>query len=231
MSRTVADELLEVLVQAGVRRVYGLVGDGLNAFSDAVRRDGRVEGARPSRGGSGVRRLGRGPADRSPHGLRRQLRTRQHPPDPGGDGRASFRRAGTGSGLPHSQSSDRHRLLPGDQTRGAVRARRWAVLGEIGPHSQGGTVVVEKCGNVGKRAGSESFRGPGHGGQHGAQLAGVVESGVPAGHVIETGDEPPADGPAVAEARRPSGLDPTLKTGTRANLLANSWQHNRFGNR
>lgn len=43
MSRTVADELLEVLVQAGVRRVYGLVGDGLNAFSDAVRRDGRVE--------------------------------------------------------------------------------------------------------------------------------------------------------------------------------------------
>lgn len=43
MSRTVADELLEVLVQAGVRRVYGLVGDSLNAFSDAVRRDGRVE--------------------------------------------------------------------------------------------------------------------------------------------------------------------------------------------
>ncbi|MET8654332.1 thiamine pyrophosphate-dependent enzyme [Nocardia aurea] len=43
MGRTVADELLEVLVQAGVRRVYGLVGDSLNAFSDAVRRDGRVE--------------------------------------------------------------------------------------------------------------------------------------------------------------------------------------------
>ncbi|WP_216896330.1 thiamine pyrophosphate-dependent enzyme [Nocardia alni] len=43
MRRTVADDLLEVLVRAGVRRIYGLVGDSLNAFSDAVRRDGRVE--------------------------------------------------------------------------------------------------------------------------------------------------------------------------------------------
>jgi pyruvate dehydrogenase (quinone) len=40
MKRTVADSLLEVLVQAGVRRIYGLVGDSLNAFSDAVRRSG-----------------------------------------------------------------------------------------------------------------------------------------------------------------------------------------------
>lgn len=40
MSRTVADDLLAVLVHAGVRRVYGLVGDCLNAFSDAVRRSG-----------------------------------------------------------------------------------------------------------------------------------------------------------------------------------------------
>jgi pyruvate dehydrogenase (quinone) len=40
MTRTVADDLLDVLVQAGVHRVYGLVGDSLNAFSDAVRRSG-----------------------------------------------------------------------------------------------------------------------------------------------------------------------------------------------
>ncbi|GAA0292193.1 thiamine pyrophosphate-dependent enzyme [Kineococcus aurantiacus] len=40
MNRTVADSLLEVLVSAGVQRVYGLVGDSLNAFSDAVRRSG-----------------------------------------------------------------------------------------------------------------------------------------------------------------------------------------------
>jgi pyruvate dehydrogenase (quinone) len=37
---TVSDDLLEVLVQAGVTHVYGLVGDSLNAFSDAVRRSG-----------------------------------------------------------------------------------------------------------------------------------------------------------------------------------------------
>jgi len=40
MSHTVADDLLEVLVQSGVRRIYGLVGDSLNAFSDSVRRSG-----------------------------------------------------------------------------------------------------------------------------------------------------------------------------------------------
>lgn len=37
---TVADDLLEVLVRAGVQRIYGLVGDSLNAFTDAVRRSG-----------------------------------------------------------------------------------------------------------------------------------------------------------------------------------------------
>lgn len=40
MKHTVADSLLDVLVHAGVRRIYGVVGDSLNAFSDAVRRSG-----------------------------------------------------------------------------------------------------------------------------------------------------------------------------------------------
>ncbi len=40
MSRTVAEDLVETLVRAGVTHVYGLVGDSLNAFSDAVRRSG-----------------------------------------------------------------------------------------------------------------------------------------------------------------------------------------------
>ena len=40
MSRTAADDLLDVLIEAGVTRIYGLVGDSLNAFSDAVRRRG-----------------------------------------------------------------------------------------------------------------------------------------------------------------------------------------------
>lgn len=40
MARTAADDLLDVLVAAGVQRIYGLVGDSLNALSDAVRRRG-----------------------------------------------------------------------------------------------------------------------------------------------------------------------------------------------
>jgi pyruvate dehydrogenase (quinone) len=38
--QTVADQLVEVLVQAGVTRIYGIVGDSLNSFSDAIRRSG-----------------------------------------------------------------------------------------------------------------------------------------------------------------------------------------------
>jgi pyruvate dehydrogenase (quinone) len=41
--RRVADDLLDILVAAGVDRIYGLVGDSLNAFSDAVRRSGGAE--------------------------------------------------------------------------------------------------------------------------------------------------------------------------------------------
>ena len=37
---TLAEQLVELLVQAGVTHVYGLVGDSLNSFSDAVRRSG-----------------------------------------------------------------------------------------------------------------------------------------------------------------------------------------------
>ena len=40
MAHTVADQLIEVLVQSGVRRIYGLVGDSLNPIVDAVRRSG-----------------------------------------------------------------------------------------------------------------------------------------------------------------------------------------------
>ncbi len=41
---TVADQLLEVLIQSGVRRIYGVVGDSLNPLVDAIRRSkGAVE--------------------------------------------------------------------------------------------------------------------------------------------------------------------------------------------
>ena len=43
MSRMVADGLWEMLVSAGVRRCYGIVGDALNPVVDALRRNGQVD--------------------------------------------------------------------------------------------------------------------------------------------------------------------------------------------
>ncbi|WP_131742784.1 pyruvate dehydrogenase [Actinomadura roseirufa] len=40
---TVADQFVEVLRQAGVRRIYGVVGDSLNPIVDAVRRSGGMD--------------------------------------------------------------------------------------------------------------------------------------------------------------------------------------------
>src|ERR1700751_3451548 len=37
MARSVADLLVEVLVEAGVRRIYGLSGDSLNGITDSIR--------------------------------------------------------------------------------------------------------------------------------------------------------------------------------------------------
>jgi pyruvate dehydrogenase (quinone) len=39
----VADKLVEMLVQAGVKRIYGVVGDSLNSITDAVRRTKGIE--------------------------------------------------------------------------------------------------------------------------------------------------------------------------------------------
>ena len=40
---TVADQMVELLHAAGVRRIYGIVGDSLNGFTDAMRRHGGIE--------------------------------------------------------------------------------------------------------------------------------------------------------------------------------------------
>ena len=40
MADTVADQIIAQLVAAGVRRIYGIVGDSLNPIVDAVRRTG-----------------------------------------------------------------------------------------------------------------------------------------------------------------------------------------------
>jgi pyruvate dehydrogenase (quinone) len=43
MSRTVADQFADTLDAAGVKRVYGVVGDSLNGITDSLRRQGKIE--------------------------------------------------------------------------------------------------------------------------------------------------------------------------------------------
>jgi pyruvate dehydrogenase (quinone) len=42
-NRTVADLLIETLAAAGVERIYGVSGDSLNAITDSIRRQGKIE--------------------------------------------------------------------------------------------------------------------------------------------------------------------------------------------
>src|SRR5258707_13451239 len=42
MATTVADVMVATLKESGVRRVYGIPGDSLNGFTDALRRDGGI---------------------------------------------------------------------------------------------------------------------------------------------------------------------------------------------
>ncbi len=43
MAKMVADQFAETLAAAGVKRIYGIVGDSLNGLTDALRRQGKIE--------------------------------------------------------------------------------------------------------------------------------------------------------------------------------------------
>ena len=43
MAKRVADIFIETLVNAGVKRIYGVVGDSLNGLTDVIRRQGKIE--------------------------------------------------------------------------------------------------------------------------------------------------------------------------------------------
>src|SRR5206468_2835430 len=43
VSRTVAEHLVDDIAQAGVQRIYGVVGDSLNPVTDAIRRRGTLQ--------------------------------------------------------------------------------------------------------------------------------------------------------------------------------------------
>src|SRR3954467_8157132 len=43
MAKTVADQFADTLAKAGVKRVYGVVGDSLNGITESIRRRGDIE--------------------------------------------------------------------------------------------------------------------------------------------------------------------------------------------
>ena len=43
MAKTVADQFAETLAAAGVRRIYGVVGDSLNGLTDSLRRQAKIQ--------------------------------------------------------------------------------------------------------------------------------------------------------------------------------------------
>src|SRR5262252_4917686 len=45
MAKTIAEVMVESLKNAGIKRVYGLPGDSVNGFTDALRKDGTIEWA------------------------------------------------------------------------------------------------------------------------------------------------------------------------------------------
>jgi pyruvate dehydrogenase (quinone) len=43
MAQTMADQMVETIAAAGVKRIYGIVGDSLNGFTDSLRRQGGID--------------------------------------------------------------------------------------------------------------------------------------------------------------------------------------------
>ena len=43
MSKNVSDQLVEVLVEAGIKRIYAVTGDSLNHINAAVHRNGKIK--------------------------------------------------------------------------------------------------------------------------------------------------------------------------------------------
>ncbi len=77
----VADLVVETLAQAGVKRIFGVVGDSLNGITEALRRRKVIDWihVRHEEGG-GFRGVGRGANHRRACGLRRVVRAGQFAP-------------------------------------------------------------------------------------------------------------------------------------------------------
>jgi pyruvate dehydrogenase (quinone) len=109
---TLAQQLIDVLRQAGVERGYGVVGDSLNPVVDVIRRTDGIEWVHVRDEEAGAfAAAGRGAADRPAGRVRGQLRPGQHAPGAGDVRRAPRRRAGARACLAHPVGADRHRLF------------------------------------------------------------------------------------------------------------------------
>jgi len=43
MSKNVSDQLVEILVESGIQRIYAVTGDSLNHVNEAVQRNGKIK--------------------------------------------------------------------------------------------------------------------------------------------------------------------------------------------
>ena len=71
MAKKVADQLVDTLEKAGVRRIYAVTGDSLNEVNEAVRKNGRLRWIHVRHEERGLCRCGGGPVDRRVGLLRR----------------------------------------------------------------------------------------------------------------------------------------------------------------
>lgn len=71
MAKKVADQLVDTLEKAGVRRIYAVTGDSLNEVNEAVRKTADCGGFMSVMRKRGLCRCGGGPVDRRVGLLRR----------------------------------------------------------------------------------------------------------------------------------------------------------------
>jgi thiamine pyrophosphate-dependent acetolactate synthase large subunit-like protein len=121
VARTVADQFAEVLVAAGVKRIYGIVGDSLNGLTDALRRQGKIEWIHVRHEEAAAFAAG------AEAHLTGELAVCAGSCGPGnlhlinGLFESPLARAGAGYRRTNSIGGDRLRLFPGDASRSAVQ--------------------------------------------------------------------------------------------------------------
>ena len=124
MAKTVADLLIERLIDWGVDTIFGFPGDGINGIFEALRtrrKDPLHPG--PPRGSRRVRRLRLRQVHRPAGRVHGDLRAGRHPSAQRPVRRQVRRPAGAGHHRPHLPRPDRHALPAGRRSHQAVHGR------------------------------------------------------------------------------------------------------------